>query len=90
MVLSIHFAVFSLFSFDVPREYKFGESLATVQVEDRTYYYTQDWKGKLVDSSRFYIRTGHHNPTKFPVESRIQIADHINIGYYELGSFNTK
>lgn len=59
--------------------------MATVQTEDHTYYYTQDWRGTLVDTSRFYIRTGHHNPTKFPVESRIQVADHVNIGYYELG-----
>lgn len=44
-----------------------------------------DWKDKLIDSSSFYIRTGHHNPTKFPIESRIQIAEQVNIGDYEIG-----
>lgn len=56
-----------------------------MQTEDRTYYYTTDWKDRLIDSTGFYIRSGHHNPTKFAIESRIQIADHVNIGYYELG-----
>lgn len=64
--------------------------MATIQTEDRTYYYTMEWKDRLIDSSRFYIRTGHHNPTKFPIESRIHIADHANIGYYELGKIFSK
>lgn len=59
--------------------------MVSVQTEDRTYYYSMDWKDKLIDSSRFYIRTGHHNPTKFPIESRIQIAEQVNIGDYEIG-----
>lgn len=45
-----------------------------------------DWRDKLVDSSMFYIRSGHNNPTKFPIQSRVQLAEHVNIGYYELGS----
>lgn len=57
----------------------------SVHTEDRTYYYTQDWKDRLIDSSGFYIRSGHQNPDKFPIDGRIQIADHVNIGYYELG-----
>lgn len=43
-----------------------------------------DWKDNLVDSSLFYIRSGHENPTKFPIETRVQISDHVNIGNYEL------
>ena len=59
-----------------------------MQTEDRTYYYSMDWRDKLIDSSRFYIRTGHHNPTKFPIENRIQLADQVNIGFFELGKKN--
>lgn len=59
--------------------------MATVETEQRTYYYTMEWKDKMIDSRSFYIQNGHHNPTKSSVESRIQIADHVNIGYYELG-----
>lgn len=67
-------------------EHKFGESVASIQTEDRTYYYTMDWSDRLVDSRNFYIRAGHHNPTKLPLENRIQMADHVNIGHYELGA----
>jgi hypothetical protein len=26
------------------------------------YYYVTEWRDKVVDSSSFYIRHGHHNP----------------------------
>nr|CAD7570151.1 unnamed protein product [Timema californicum] len=26
------------------------------------YYYTTNWKDKLISSSKFYVQTGHHNP----------------------------
>lgn len=66
-------------------EHNFGETIASVQTEDRTYYYTMDWKDKLIDSRRFYIQTGHHNPDHFPIESQTQVADGVYIGKYELG-----
>lgn len=44
-----------------------------------------DWKDKLVDSSRFYIRSGHENPKEFPIKNHIQVARHAYIGKYELG-----
>lgn len=52
---------------------------------ERTYYYTQDWRDKLVDSSLFYIRSGHENPKEFPIKNRIQTSKHVLIGNYELG-----
>lgn len=72
--------------FSILREQRYGESVASVHTEERTYYYTMDWRDKLVDSRSFYIQTGHHNPLKFPLESRIQVVDHVNIGQYELGA----
>ncbi|XP_055688427.1 transmembrane protein 43 homolog [Lutzomyia longipalpis] len=67
-------------------EHRYGESIASVETEDKNYYYTQDWRDKLIDSRNFYIRTGHHNPRAFPIESRIQVAERVQIGYYELGA----
>ncbi|XP_037939725.1 transmembrane protein 43 homolog [Teleopsis dalmanni] len=66
-------------------ENNYGESVASVQSEGRTYYYTMEWRDKLIDSRRFYIETGHHNPERFPIESVTQIADAVYIGKYELG-----
>lgn len=31
------------------------------------------------------MRHGHDNPKHFPIESRIQMAEHANIGFFELG-----
>lgn len=44
-----------------------------------------DWRDAVVDSSRFYIRTGHENPKDFPIKNRIQTAAHVMIGSFELG-----
>lgn len=67
-------------------ENKFGETVASVQTEDRSYYYTMEWRDELIDSRSFYIRSGHHNPTRFPIESKTYVADHVHIGDYELGA----
>ncbi|XP_020288325.1 transmembrane protein 43 homolog isoform X2 [Pseudomyrmex gracilis] len=56
-------------------------------VEDgKRYYYTTEWKDKLVDSDHFYIRTGHQNPKEIPIKSQIQIADEVKIGAFTLGT----
>ncbi|GAB0089911.1 Transmembrane protein 43 homolog [Sergentomyia squamirostris] len=67
-------------------EHRYGESISSVESEDRTYYYNMDWRDYLIDSRNFYIRTGHHNPKSFPVESRLQVAERVQIGYYGLGA----
>lgn len=54
--------------------------------EEEHYYYTTEWKDKLVDSESFDIRTGHRNPTKMPIESQIQIATQVKIGAFTLGN----
>lgn len=54
--------------------------------DDRTYYYTTDWKDNLIDSRSFYRQSKHKNPDKFPIESQIQVADTVTIGKYELGT----
>uniref|UniRef100_A0A0K8U2Q2 Transmembrane protein 43 n=2 Tax=Bactrocera latifrons TaxID=174628 RepID=A0A0K8U2Q2_BACLA len=67
-------------------EHNYGESVASVQTESRTYYYYTEWRDKLIDSRNFYIRTGHQNPDRFPIESQTQVADAVFIGKYELGN----
>lgn len=44
-----------------------------------------DWRDAVVDSSRFYIRSGHENPKDFPIKNRIQTAAHVMMGSFELG-----
>lgn len=51
-----------------------------------TYYYEKDWRDRLIDSSLFHIRYGHENPKEYPIKNRIQIAPHVNIGHFELGT----
>ncbi|KAJ8684217.1 hypothetical protein QAD02_020009 [Eretmocerus hayati] len=52
---------------------------------DKHYYYTTEWKDKLIDSSSFYIKFGHENPTEMPVKSQVQISDEVKIGNFALG-----
>ncbi|EFN75462.1 Transmembrane protein 43-like protein [Harpegnathos saltator] len=54
--------------------------------DEKHYYYTTEWKDKLVDSDHFYIRTGHHNPKEMPIKSQLQIADEVKIGAYTFGA----
>lgn len=44
-----------------------------------------EWRDHLIDSSLFHNRYGHENPKVFPLENRVQIAPHVNIGNFELG-----
>ncbi|XP_012278603.1 transmembrane protein 43 homolog isoform X2 [Orussus abietinus] len=61
-------------------------SFGGVTEEDKNYYYTTEWKDKLIDSDQFYIRTGHHNPREIPIKSQVQIAHEVKIGTISLGS----
>ncbi|XP_043677275.1 transmembrane protein 43 homolog isoform X2 [Vespula pensylvanica] len=60
-------------------------SFGGVTEEEKHYYYTTEWKDKLIDSDHFYIRTGHHNPKEIPIKSQIQIANEVKIGAFILG-----
>ncbi|XP_072936073.1 transmembrane protein 43 homolog [Epargyreus clarus] len=51
----------------------------------KTYWYHKDWRDYVVDSSLFYIRPGHHNPTSIPLFSETHIADNVKIGWVYLG-----
>ncbi|XP_011303919.1 transmembrane protein 43 homolog [Fopius arisanus] len=53
--------------------------------EDKNYYYTTEWRDKLIDSDSFYIRTGHENPKEVAIKSQVQIADEAGIGVIKLG-----
>ncbi|XP_055613806.1 transmembrane protein 43 homolog [Uranotaenia lowii] len=66
-------------------ENRYGETVSSVQVGDRTYYYTKDWRDELVDSRSFYIRNGHHNPTTLPLDTKVYVSERVHIGQYELG-----
>ncbi|KAI4502739.1 hypothetical protein M0802_001783 [Mischocyttarus mexicanus] len=61
-------------------------SFGGVTEDEKHYYYTTEWKDKLVDSDNFYIRTGHHNPKEMPIKSQIQTANEVKIGAFILGS----
>lgn len=60
--------------------------MGTTHSDSRTYYYTREWRDKIVDSRNFYNRHGHTNPSHFPIESHVQVADAVFIGRYELGA----
>ncbi|KAL7299735.1 hypothetical protein TKK_0007485 [Trichogramma kaykai] len=52
---------------------------------DKHYYYTTEWRDKLIDSDSFYIRFGHENPKEMPIKSQTQIAEEAYIGNFQLG-----
>nr|CAD7424440.1 unnamed protein product [Timema monikensis] len=49
-----------------------------------TYYYTTNWKDKLISSSKFYVQTGHHNPREFPLMSTVYISEDASVGRFSL------
>lgn len=51
----------------------------------KTYWYHKDWRDYVVDSSLFYIRPGHHNPTSISIFSETHIAENVKIGWLYLG-----
>lgn len=65
-------------------ESTFGSSVDIINTGQKTYYYSMDWRDKIVDSSLFYIRSGHENPKEFPIRNRIQIANNVWIGTFKL------
>ncbi|KAH8300531.1 hypothetical protein KR018_011839 [Drosophila ironensis] len=58
----------------------------SVGSDTRRYYYTREWRNQVVDSRSFNSPYGHKNPTHFPIESQVQVADAVYIGRYELGA----
>ncbi|GAB1867464.1 Transmembrane protein 43-like protein [Camponotus japonicus] len=60
------------------------QSFGGIAEDEKHYYYTTEWKDKLIDSDHFYIRTGHHNPKEIPIKSQVQIADEVRIGAFVL------
>ncbi|KAL1513720.1 hypothetical protein ABEB36_003092 [Hypothenemus hampei] len=73
--------------------YQWVEEQSSSNVNDETdyqstrdYYYVTEWRDKLVDSSSFYIRTGHENPTQKPLETVIYTAPSVRLGPLTLNS----
>ncbi|XP_043283877.1 transmembrane protein 43 homolog [Venturia canescens] len=60
-------------------------SYGGVVEDEKHYYYTTEWKDKLIDSDQFYIRTGHENPKQVPIRSQTQISEEVKIGAFTLG-----
>lgn len=81
-----YFILFYRPSINVPlhRESTFGSSVDIINTDQKTYYYSMDWRDKIVDSSLFYIRSGHENPKEFPIRNRIQIANNVMMGTFKL------
>lgn len=52
--------------------------------DERQYFYSMEWRETLVDSTHFYLRSGHQNPPNFPFQGQTQVAEHVRIGEYEL------
>ncbi|ENN73019.1 transmembrane protein 43 homolog [Dendroctonus ponderosae] len=52
----------------------------------KDYYYVTEWRDKLVDSSSFYIRQGHENPTKMPIKTQIYTSASARVGQIKLSS----
>lgn len=65
-------------------ESTYGSSIDIINTGQKTYYYSTDWRDKIVDSSLFYIRSGHENPKEFPIQNRIQVATSVMIGSFKL------
>ncbi|KAJ0181157.1 hypothetical protein K1T71_003242 [Dendrolimus kikuchii] len=57
----------------------------SAEESQKTYWYHKDWRDYVVDSSLFYIRPGHHNPTSMPIFSETHIAENVKIGWLYLG-----
>ncbi|KAF5304496.1 hypothetical protein FQA39_LY09692, partial [Lamprigera yunnana] len=73
-------------------EMDYGISIQSVKLKRRVqmyqwiYYYTTEWRDKLVDSRNFYIRHGHQNPTEISIKNQIQISPLVRVGQFILGS----
>lgn len=63
----------------------YGQSIDIIETPEKTYYYSTDWRDKLIDSSFFHTRMGHENPKMFPIKTHIQTASRVYIGRLELG-----
>lgn len=61
-----------------------AEADITAENSIHDYYYVTEWRDKLVDSSNFYIRHGHQNPTSMPLKTVTYIAPFVRIGYLML------
>ncbi|KAK4879071.1 hypothetical protein RN001_007217 [Aquatica leii] len=67
----------------VQRDY--GDVTVSHTSESSDYYYVTEWRDKVVDSSSFYIRHGHQNPTEIPLKNQMQISQLARIGQFVLG-----
>ena len=52
--------------------------------DDRNYRYERVWLAQLVDSSRFYRKSGYENPVSFPVEAAITVTTTAKFGRLDL------
>lgn len=67
-------------------EHNYGTSVDSVHADERSYYYTKQFRDEIIDHRLFYISNGHENPSMFPMKSEVFVAEHVNIGQYELGA----
>ncbi|XP_034251569.1 transmembrane protein 43 homolog [Thrips palmi] len=58
-----------------------GDALRT----DVNYYYTTEWRDKLIDSSQFARQMSHQNPREFPLKSTVYVNEVVTVGGFNLG-----
>lgn len=64
---------------------KFGDTVDSSDPDITTYAYHRDWRDYVVDSSLFYISSGHHNPRDMPMSGQTYLAENVKIGWVYLG-----
>ncbi|XP_078309391.1 transmembrane protein 43-like isoform X1 [Crassostrea virginica] len=65
---------------ETKREYNEGGQTRT----ETTYSYDLEWRSTPINSDSFDNPVGHKNQRRFPVESKLQVASPVHVGFYHL------
>ncbi|XP_047104037.1 transmembrane protein 43 homolog isoform X1 [Schistocerca piceifrons] len=48
--------------------------------------YVNDWRDKLIDSTKFRVKSGHQNPKVFPFKSTVYVSEQVSVGPFYLSA----